>query len=137
MSIRTSVRMYHFSGADLVFMNSRIQHPIIETAAHMKDKVAKYMSAEDVKSRISQVTDKIASMDALEIAKKAGNPLTENIVMLGAVSTLEVFPIPEDALKKAVADNVPKKAVDVNLRAFDLGKKASYDTLCKITKCRE
>jgi len=121
----------------VVFMNSRIQHPIIETAAHMKDKVAKYMSAEDVKSRISQVTDKIASMDALEIAKKAGNPLTENIVMLGAVSTLEVFPIPEDALKKAVADNVPKKAVDVNLRAFDLGKKASYDTLCKITKCRE
>jgi len=121
----------------VVFMNSRVQHPIIETTAHMKDKVVKYMSADDVKSRISQVTDKIASLDALEIAKKAGNPLTENIVMLGAISTLEVFPIPEDALKKAVADNVPKKAVDVNLKAFDLGKQASHDTLCKITKCRE
>lgn len=121
----------------VVILNKRIQHPTIETSAHMKDKVAKYMSADDVKSRISQVTDKIAVIDALEIAKKAGNALTENIVMLGALSTLEVFPVPEDALKKSIAENVPKKAVDVNLRAFDLGKQAAHEMLCNIVKCRD
>ena len=103
----------------------------------MKDKAAKYMSVEDVKKRLSQVTDKIAVIDALEIAKKAGNPLTENVVMLGALSTLEAFPVPEESLKKSISDNVPKKAVDVNLRAFDLGKAAAYEHLCNIVKCKK
>jgi len=121
----------------VVLMSSRIQRPIVETSAHVKDKTVKYMSAEDVKARMSQVTDKIALLDALGIANKAGNPLTENMVMLGALSTLEAFPIPEAALKESVAEHVPPKAVDVNLKAFDMGKKASYDTLCKIVKCRQ
>ncbi len=121
----------------VVIMNSRVQHPIIETGAHMKDKTAKYMSVEDVKKRLSQVTDKIAVIDALEIAKKAGNPLTENVVMLGALSTLEAFPVPEESLKKSISDNVPKKAVDVNLRAFDLGKAAAFERLCNIVKCKK
>jgi indolepyruvate ferredoxin oxidoreductase beta subunit len=121
----------------VVLMNSRIQHPIIETQAHAKDKVAKYMSAEEVKSRLSQVTDKVAMIDALEIARQAGNPLTENIVMLGALSTLDAFPVPEDALRRSVSENVPKKAVEVNLKAFDLGKKAAHEMLCNIVKCRE
>jgi indolepyruvate ferredoxin oxidoreductase beta subunit len=121
----------------VVLMNSRVQHPIIETAAHMKDKVAKYMSAEDVRSRLAQITDKIAVVDALGIARKVGNPLTENMVMLGAIATLEAFPVPIDALKQSIADNVPKKAVDVNLEAFDLGRKAAFEHLCAMVKCRE
>lgn len=121
----------------VVIMNSRVQHPIIETRAHMKDKGAKYLSVEDVKARLSQVTDKIAVIDALGIAKKAGNPLTENMVMLGALSTLEAFLVPEESLKKSISDNVPKKAIDVNLMAFDLGKAAAYEHLCNIVKCKK
>lgn len=121
----------------VVMMNSRIQHPVVETAAHVKDKTAKYMSAEVVKERMSQVTDKIALIDALSIANQAGNPLTENMVMLGAISTLEAFPVPEAALKQSVRDHVPSKAVDVNLKAFDMGRKVAYDLLCNIVKCRQ
>jgi indolepyruvate ferredoxin oxidoreductase beta subunit len=120
----------------VVLMNSRIQRPVVETAAHVKDKTAKYMTAEVVRERMSQVTDKIAMMDALSIANQAGNPLTENIVMLGGISTLEAFPVPEEALKQSVRDHVPSKAVDVNLKAFDLGRKAAHDILCNIVKCR-
>jgi indolepyruvate ferredoxin oxidoreductase beta subunit len=121
----------------VVLMNSRIQHPVVETAAHTKDKTAKYMSAEVVRERMAQVTDKIAVMDALSIANQAGNPLTENIVMLGAISTLEALPVPEEALKQSVRDHVPSKAVDVNLKAFDMGRKVAYDLLCNIVKCRQ
>ncbi|OGS42259.1 MAG: hypothetical protein A3K67_00880 [Euryarchaeota archaeon RBG_16_62_10] len=121
----------------VVVMNTRIQHPVTETKAHMADKAARYMSAEDVKARLSQVTDKIAAVDALEIARRAGNPLTENIVMLGALATLEDFPVPEDALKQSVAENVPRKAVEVNLKAFDLGQAAAHDFLCNLVKCRK
>lgn len=121
----------------IVLMNSRIQRPVVETKAHVKDKVAKYMSWEDVKGRVSKVTDKIAVLDALELANEAGNPLSENVVMLGALSTLEDFPVPKEALKTSVAEHVPSKAVDVNLKAFDLGRKKAYDILCDIVKCRE
>jgi len=121
----------------IVVMNSRIQHPTIETAAHMKDKTARYMSVEDVRSRLLKVTDKVAVIDALDLAKNAGNPLTENVVMLGALSTVEAFPVPEEALKRSISENVPKKAVDVNLRAFDLGKEAAYAGLCNMVKCRK
>jgi len=121
----------------VVLMNSRIQHPVVETAAHTKDKTVKYMSAEVVRERMSQVTDKIAMMDALSIANQAGNPLTENMVMLGAISTLEAFPVPEEALKQSVREHVPSKAVDVNLKAFDMGRKVAHDLLCNIVKCRQ
>jgi len=121
----------------IVLLNTRIQHPIIETEAHAKDKTAKYMSVDDVIGRMSQVTDKVAPIDAMSIAKKAGNALTENIVMLGALSTLEALPIPEDALERSVSDNVPKKAVEVNLRAFRLGREAAHEKLCKLVKCKK
>ncbi len=121
----------------IVVMNSRIQHPTIETAAHVKDKTARYMSAEDVRSRLLKVTDKVAVIDALELANRAGNPLTENVVMLGAISTVEAFPVPEEALKRSISENVPKKAMEVNLKAFDLGKEAAYAGLCNIVKCRK
>lgn len=121
----------------VVLMNSRVQHPVVETKEHVRDKVATYMSADVVKQRISQVTDKIAVIDALGLAKQAGNPLTENVVMLGAIVTLDAFPVPIDSLKDSISENVPSKAVDVNLKAFDLGKQAAFDILCNIVKCRK
>ncbi len=121
----------------IVLLNARIQRPVVETKAHVRDKTSKYLSAEEVRARISQVTDKIAVIDALELANAAGNPLSENVAMLGALSTLEAFPIPEQALKASVADHVPPKAVEANLKAFDLGKKKAFDGLCNMVKCRE
>src|SRR4030065_650668 len=44
----------HLKPGGVVVMNKRIQHPIIETIGHMKDKTAKYMSVEDVKARLSE-----------------------------------------------------------------------------------
>jgi indolepyruvate ferredoxin oxidoreductase beta subunit len=121
----------------IVLMNTRIQHPVGETAAHMKDKKARYFSVVDVKDRLSKVTDKISAIDALDIARSVGNPLTENIVMLGALSTIEDFWVPEGALVEAIRESVPKKAVDVNLKAFKLGQGAAHSDLCNVVKCRE
>lgn len=121
----------------IVLMNSRVQHPVSETARHMKDKEAMYFSADEVRSRLLQVTDKVSAIDALGLAKEAGNAMAENIVMLGALSTVEAFPVPEEALTAAVAENVPKKAVDVNMKAFALGKAKAHEHLCTLVKCRE
>lgn len=121
----------------VVIMNSRIQHPVIETVAHTTDKKTRYLSVDDVRERLSKVTDKVFVIDAPSIAREAGNPLTENTVMLGALSTLEDFWVPEGALTAAIEESVPSKALDANLKAFELGRKTAYRGLCNAVKCRE
>ena len=121
----------------VVLMTTRVQHPVLETAAHMKDKEAKYFSVDDVRNRLSEVTDKISAIEALEIAKSVGNPLTENMVMLGALSALQDFWVPEGALEEAIRQSVPAKSVDVNLKALKLGRKSAFNDLCNAVKCRE
>ncbi|MBU1158757.1 MAG: indolepyruvate oxidoreductase subunit beta [Candidatus Thermoplasmatota archaeon] len=121
----------------VVLMNSRIQHPIAETALHVKDKSATYFSVDEVRNRLSQVTDKIAIIDALALGRDAGNPMTENIIMLGALSVIEAFPVPEKSIRESIAENVPKKAVDANLKAFEQGKGHAYEHLCNVIKCRK
>lgn len=121
----------------VVLMNTRIQHPVSETSHRVKDREGRYMSAEDVEAKMREITDKISAIDALALANDAGNPMAENIVMLGALSSLQDFPVPDQALLDSVAATVPKKAVDVNLRAFDLGKREARSRLCDVVKCRE
>jgi len=62
-------------------------------------------------------------LDAALIAEEAGSILTQNIVLLGAASRF--IPLQEESLKEAIRRTVPKKTVDMNLIAFDLGRSAS------------
>lgn len=58
---------------------------------------------------------------ATELAKQAGDARTANTVLLGALSRFLPF---EVALwEKVISENVKKDTVEVNLRAFHLGRK--------------
>lgn len=61
-------------------------------------------------------------IDAAALAAEAGNPIVQNVVMLGAAS--RYLPLKESSLKEAVARSVPAKTLDLNLKAFDLGRNA-------------
>ena len=62
-------------------------------------------------------------VNGLDLALEAGNPKTVNTVLLGTLSKkLEVdYQLWIDALKKMV----PPKLLDINLKAFELGRNAS------------
>ena len=61
-------------------------------------------------------------VDAQSLAEKAGNPRTANVALLGALSAF--LDIPEDAWDAALRERVPARFLDVNLRAFALGRDA-------------
>nr|WP_319376866.1 indolepyruvate oxidoreductase subunit beta [uncultured Methanoregula sp.] len=61
-------------------------------------------------------------IDAEELATAAGSPLSQNVVMLGAASS--VIPLKPDSLLEAVKRLVPKKTVEINTRAFEMGRNA-------------
>jgi len=121
----------------VVIVNERVIHPPIEVGTLSKEKRTDFLTFDIIKEKMSVVTKNIAPLDALGLAKEAGNPLTENVVFIGALSALKAFPLEAEVLKDSVAEVVPKKALDVNLKAFDLGYKAAYNSLCQSVECVE
>jgi len=115
----------------VVIMSNRIMPPVTETeqVALDKEKQTQYITVEQIVERIREVTDKIVTLDSLELAIEAGNPRTENSVLIGATVACEDFPIPVEDVREAVLALVPQKTVDANSKAFDLGMEASTDCL--------
>jgi len=58
---------------------------------------------------------------AAEIAKSLNEPRASNVVLLGSLSNF--VPIKKDAWIKSIKKNVPGYAVEVNLKAFEEGRK--------------
>jgi indolepyruvate ferredoxin oxidoreductase beta subunit len=69
-----------------------------------------------------KVAAKLYTLDASKLAKEAGDVLSSNIVMIGAACGAGVIPVKEEQLKNAIKEWLPK-SVDMNFKAFDLGKK--------------
>jgi indolepyruvate ferredoxin oxidoreductase beta subunit len=62
-------------------------------------------------------------LDADEKAVTAGSPLTQNMVMVGAGSAH--IPLKVESLEEAIRRSVPEKTIEMNLRAFRLGREAA------------
>ena len=67
-------------------------------------------------------------LDAEELACEAGSPKSANVVLLGALSTGLEFA--EELWREIITARVPAKTVDVNLRAFELGREACIEGEC-------
>lgn len=67
-------------------------------------------------------------LDAEELACEAGSPKSANVVLLGALSMGLDFA--EDLWQETIGARVPPKTVDVNLRAFELGRRACEKGEC-------
>ncbi|MCK4973272.1 MAG: indolepyruvate oxidoreductase subunit beta [Candidatus Heimdallarchaeota archaeon] len=89
-----------------------------------KDKEAADKARENIKDNLGKFNADIYFIDAEGLANKAGLALTQNIVLLGALSQVEGFPITDNDLREALKIRVPTKYLEVNLNAFDLGIKA-------------
>ncbi len=75
---------------------------------------------------VSEIVDvlksnhKVVAFNALELAIEAGHPQAMNVVMIGAVSNY--LPMGKDLLIDCIKGMVPPKTVDINVRAFELGR---------------
>lgn len=75
---------------------------------------------------VSEIVDvlksnyKVVAFNALELAIEAGHPQAMNVVMVGAVSNY--LPMSEELLIDCIKRMVPPKTVDINVRAFELGR---------------
>jgi len=89
-----------------------------------KEKLAADLAHEKIEENLTKFKAKIIRIDAEKLALEAGLALAQNIVLLGALSQIEDFPLSEEELKSALKARVPAKYLDQNLKAFELGMKA-------------
>ena len=78
-------------------------------------------AAKDMDQRLAAYPGLIL-LDANPLAVQAGNLRTANVVVMGALSKL--VPFDEEHWQAAMCERIPAKLLDVNLRAFALGRAA-------------
>jgi len=105
----------------VIILNEYIWQPVQSTFDRVIDSEVKYIEFQDIIEKMKMVTNRIFILNASDLALKAGNPLTSNVILLGALSKIEGFPISKDQLKSMIPNVVPNKAIDANLKAFDIG----------------
>ena len=65
---------------------------------------------------------KVDALDCLKLAEEAGSSKAVNIVLLGRLS--HYFDLPEESWMASLEANVPQKFLEMNKKAFSLGKNA-------------
>ena len=85
--------------------------PVITGTAKYPENLVEKMKAKNFK---------VDAMNCLELAKKAGSQKAVKIVLLGRLS--HYFDIPEESWQKSLEANVPPKFLELNKKAFELGK---------------
>lgn len=115
----------------VIIMSNRIIHPVTETQSVALDKSGstKYLTVDQIVERLKEVTSNIVLLDSIGLANQAGNPRTENSVLIGAAVSCKDFPIPDQAVRDAISEIVPPKTIEVNLQAFELGKSSGRECL--------
>jgi indolepyruvate ferredoxin oxidoreductase beta subunit len=73
---------------------------------------------------ILKTKGKVHEVDGPGLAEKLGNPLVVNTILLGALSALPENPVRKESLQQAIAGRLKEKYINVNLKAFQLGRES-------------
>ena len=82
----------------------------------------------EVSQIIAELKDRILNLfvlDALELARRAGDVISLNIVMLGAAAAIPGFPVEKELLLASMKQTFPASTIEVNAAAFESG----YETI--------
>jgi indolepyruvate ferredoxin oxidoreductase beta subunit len=85
--------------------------------------VDRYPTRQQVAAAIEIRSARGMWIPCVEIATRVGTARSANVVMLGALSML--VDLPESTWTTAITELLPKRIVDVNLRAFSAGRDAA------------
>ncbi len=112
-----ALRYIEYAGREcLVVVNTKA---IVPPSVNLGDVV--YPPVEKIGEVLKEFAKRIIMVDAHELAVEAGNPLTNNVVMLGVMARAIELPFSNDTLKESIKMTVPEKALEVNMKAFELG----------------
>lgn len=90
--------------------------PVITGTCKYPDGLVEQMRAQDID---------VVALNALSLAERAGSSKAINIVLIGVLSRFMQFP--DEVWERALAECVPPKFLEINRKAFELGKSYKED----------
>lgn len=80
-----------------------------------------YPDPEVLVATLSQLAGELLIVESTRLAAEAGDPIVQNIVMVGALAGSGYLPVPPDTFAKVMDQVVPEKSLELNRKAFQLG----------------
>ena len=77
---------------------------------------------EDLVKKMKETGARVDALNCLELAEKAGSAKAVNLVLMGRLS--HYFDLEEEKWQKAIEESVPSKFLEMNRKAFELGRNA-------------
>lgn len=77
---------------------------------------------ENLVEKIKETGTEIIAVDALTLAEQAGTAKASNVVLMGVLSSITDYP--EELWQNALEQCVPPKFLELNKKAFELGRNA-------------
>jgi len=113
-----AVRNIKYAGKkSIIFLNDK---SILPLSIYQSKKIV-YPEFDDILANLKKITQNVFFIKATELAEKAGNAKTSNVIMLGVLFGTGILPLSKENLEKSILKYVPAKAKDVNKIAFELG----------------
>jgi indolepyruvate ferredoxin oxidoreductase beta subunit len=100
-----------------VIVNMKYIQPNCITSGAKPKKTEELMAIVRAKAKVHEV-------DGIGIAEKLGNLLVVNTILLGALSALPEVPVKTESFQQAIAGRLKEKYVNLNLKAFQLGRES-------------
>jgi len=86
--------------------------------------MTRYPEEEKLTNILKKVTDNIITFDATALAEQAGDAITSNVVMIGALIASKKLPITEQTMHETLKKSIKPAYLELNMIAYDLGKNA-------------
>ena len=94
-------------------------HPIIPSQLTSLNQ--SYPDVQNLINVLKDNFDNIYAVNGTDLAKDAGNILSLNMVLLGAATATNSFPLSKESVISAMKNNLKEKFHRMNLNAFELG----------------
>jgi indolepyruvate ferredoxin oxidoreductase beta subunit len=109
----------YLKGNGLAIVNTRRLPPVEVISGMMK-----YPEDEELMPLLQEITKKIFAFDATAVAEKAGDAISTNMVILGALASSGELPFDEQTIIDTLRKSVRSTYLETNLKAFEMGKEA-------------
>jgi hypothetical protein len=76
---------------------------------------------DEIKKTIGSLCEAYAMIGATEAALELGNPVLQNVVMIGALEGLGLVPFTRDDFVAVIGSDLSEGLLELNLKAYDVG----------------
>ena len=109
--------LLEYGNEETVFtVNSRPIYPLNVISGDVE-----YPDPERIRSIIAQTGGQLYWLDATEMAVELGDPILLNMIMLGALCGLSLFPLEVKDFKSVLKQVFDTSKLEINYRALDMG----------------